>query len=89
MALGARQNELTRMFVGHALRLAAAGVAFGLVTAAGLMRLLSSLLFEVKPFDPVTFLAVSLALIAAATIASYLPAMRASAVNPVEALRAE
>jgi ABC-type antimicrobial peptide transport system permease subunit len=89
MALGARQDELTRMFVGHALRLAAVGVTCGLVAAAGLMRLMSSLLFDVKPFDPVTFAAVSLALIAAATIASYLPAMRASAVNPVEALRAE
>jgi putative ABC transport system permease protein len=89
MALGARRDELTRMFVGHALRLACVGVAFGLAAAAVLMRLMSSLLFDVKPFDPVTFAAVSAVLIAAAALASYLPALRASAVNPVEALRAE
>ncbi len=89
MALGARRDELTRMFVGQALRLAAIGVALGLVAAAGLMRLMSSFLFEVKPFDPATLSVVSVALIAAAAMASYLPAMRVSAVNPVDALRAE
>jgi ABC-type lipoprotein release transport system permease subunit len=53
------------------------------------MRLMSTLLFGIRPLDPVTFLAVPIALVAAAALASYLPARRTTAVNPVEALRAE
>ena len=89
MALGAEQNKLARMFVGHGLTLAAIGVVCGLVAAALLTRLMSSLLFEVNPVDPVTYVAVSASLIAAALLASYLPALRATKVDPVEALRAE
>jgi predicted permease len=89
MALGAEQQELKQMFVRHALILAGIGVAFGLCAAAGLMRLMSSLLFEVSPMDPATYGAVSAVLIAAATVASYVPARKATAVDPVEALRAE
>ena len=89
MALGAQKQELTRMFVGHGLRLAAVGVACGLLVAFALMRLISSLLFEVSPADPVTYGAVCLGLVAAAMLASYVPALRASAVDPVESLRAE
>jgi ABC-type antimicrobial peptide transport system permease subunit len=55
MALGAPQAVLMRMFVGHGMRLAAAGVACGLTAAVAFMRLMSSLLFEVSPLDPVTY----------------------------------
>ncbi|HUJ48651.1 MAG TPA: ABC transporter permease [Bryobacteraceae bacterium] len=89
MALGAEQNRLARMFVGHGLMLAAIGVVCGLAAAALLTRLMSSLLFEVNPVDPVTYVAVSASLIAAALLASYLPALRATKVDPVQALRAE
>ena len=71
---------------GHGVLLAAAGVALGL---AALGRVLSSLLFEVSPLDPVTYCAVSAGLLAAAAAASYIPAHRASAVDPIQALRAE
>jgi len=89
MALGARKEELMRMFVGQGLRLAAIGVACGLVAAAGLTRLMTSLLFEVNPVDPLTFATVALGLVFAAALASYLPALRASGVDPMEALRAD
>jgi len=77
------------MFVRSALALAGIGTAVGLGAAAGLMRLMRTLLFGISPLDPLTFLAVPVALIAAAALASYLPARRTSAVDPVEALRAE
>jgi ABC-type antimicrobial peptide transport system permease subunit len=89
MALGARSAEVTRMFVMHGLRLAGVGVACGLVAAVLLMRLLSSLLFGVSTNDPPTYAAVCLVLTAAALLASYLPALRATSVDPVETLRAE
>ncbi len=89
MAIGARQQELTQMFVRHGLVLAAIGVACGLAAAYGLTRLMTSLLFGVSPSDPLTYAAVSLVLVAAAVVASYVPARRVSAVDPVEALRAE
>jgi ABC-type antimicrobial peptide transport system permease subunit len=65
------------------------GMAIGLGAAAALMRLMGTLLFGVRPLDPVTFLAVPVTLAAAAVLASYLPARRTTAVDPVEALRAE
>jgi predicted permease len=89
MALGARSAEVTRLFVWHGLRLAAVGVACGLVAAVALMRLMASLLFGVSANDPATYLAVSLGLIGAAVLASYLPALRSTHVDPVETLRAE
>jgi predicted permease len=89
MALGAQQPTLTRMFVGHGLRLAAVGLGFGLAGAFALTRAMSSLLFGVSAADPVTYVAVSLGLGAAAALASYVPSRRAMAVDPVEALRAE
>jgi ABC-type antimicrobial peptide transport system permease subunit len=89
MALGAQQQEITRMFVRYGLGLAAIGVAFGLAAAVALTRLMGSLLFEVSPIDPITYLAVCLSLTAAAMLASYVPALRATLVNPVTALRAE
>jgi predicted permease len=89
MALGARQQEITGMFVRHAVLLAGTGVACGLAAAMALMRLMSSLLFRVSPADPVTYGAVSVGLIATAALASYLPSRRAAKVDPVESLRAE
>src|ERR1700733_3780561 len=89
MALGANKSELKWMFVRSALVLTAIGVAIGVGSAAGLMQLMKSLLFGISPLDPLTFLTVPLILTAAALLASYLPARRAAAVNPVVALRAE
>jgi putative ABC transport system permease protein len=89
MAIGATQEELTQMFVRHGLMLAGIGVACGLTAALLLSRLLATLLFEVSPVDPLTYLTVGIGLAAAATLASYLPARRATTVDPVEALRAE
>ena len=89
MALGAQQRELTAMFVGHGLLLAGLGIACGLGAAIALMRLMSSLLFKVRPVDPLTYIAASLVLVATAALASYLPSRRVAAVDPVEALRIE
>ena len=89
IALGARNAEVTRMFVRHGFTLAVIGIACGAGTAIVLMRLMSSLLFEVSPVDPATYAAVAVSLIAAAVIASYVPALRATMVDPVESLRAE
>ena len=89
MALGAQRQELTGMFVRHGLLLTGIGVAFGLATAAVIMRLTASLLFHVSPVDPLTYFMVSLGLGATALLASYLPSRRAATVDPVEALRSE
>jgi len=89
MALGAQRQEVTRMFVRDGLGLTAIGMATGLGAAFVLMRLLRSLLFEVSPADPLTYVAVCAALTASAIFASYVPARRATSVNPVRALRAE
>jgi putative ABC transport system permease protein len=89
MALGAQRQEVTRMFVRDGLGLTAIGMASGLGAAFVLMRLLRSLLFEVSPADPLTYVAVCAALTASAIFASYVPARRATSVNPVRALRAE
>jgi predicted permease len=89
MALGAQRQSLTTMFVRHGLILTAIGIAFGLIAAIIVMRLMSSLLFHVNPVDPATYAAVTLGLIATAFMASYLPSRRAATVDPVEALRAE
>jgi len=89
MALGAQQTALTNMFVRHGLWLTGIGVVCGLAVAIVVMRLMSSLLFKVSPVDPLTYSAVSIGLVVTAFLASYLPSRRTSAVDPVEALRAE
>jgi putative ABC transport system permease protein len=89
MALGAQRAEVTRMFVRHGVGLTAGGIACGLAAAVALTRLMGSLLFEVSPVDPLTYLAVCACLMSAAVLASYVPALRATMVNPVTALRAE
>jgi putative ABC transport system permease protein len=89
MALGAQPAGLRQMFVRHGLLLAGIGAIIGLGAAAGLTRLMSSLLFGVKALDPLTYAGVAAILIAAAALASYLPARRATRVDPLDALRAE
>jgi predicted permease len=89
MALGAQRPTLTGMFVRHGLLLTGVGVACGLVAAVLVMRLMSTLLFNVNPVDPVTYGAVSIGLVLTAWLASYVPSRRAATVDPVEALRAE
>jgi predicted permease len=89
MALGARKSELAWMFVRSALLFTGVGTAIGLGAAAALMSLMRTLLFGISPLDPLTFAAVPIVLVVAAGLASYLPARRTSAVDPVVALRAE
>jgi putative ABC transport system permease protein len=89
MALGAQHRSITLMFVRNGLLWSGIGAAVGLFAAAGLSRLMSALLFEIDPADPLTYFAVASGLLAAAALASYLPARRAARVDPVEALRAE
>ncbi len=89
MALGARQAELKAMFVRHGLLLAGIGTGCGLIAAGALVRVLSGLLFGVQPMDPTTYGTVTVGLLAAAMLASYIPARRATRVDPVEALRSE
>ena len=86
--MGAQQPALTRMFLKDGLALSAIGVVCGFAGAAAVTRAMKSLLFEVKPLDPLTYALAPAALIAAALLASYLPAPRATAVDPIEALRA-
>ena len=89
IALGARRPALTHMFIGQGFVLALIGVGCGLAGAVALTRLLGSLLFGVNPLDPLTYAAVSFGLIAAAIMASYIPALRAMGVDPAETLRSE
>ena len=88
-ALGAEPRQLKEMFLLQGLALSGVGVVVGLVVAAGLARLMSSVLFGVGPMDPVAYAVAVTVIIAAAALASYLPARRAAAIDPMETLRAE
>jgi ABC-type antimicrobial peptide transport system permease subunit len=89
MALGARQQEVSGMFVRQGLVLAGVGILCGLGVAAGLTRLIASMLFGVGAADPSTYAVVSAGLVGATMLASYIPARRATTVDPGETLRAE
>ncbi len=89
MAMGAQHAALRRMFVRTGLALAGVGVACGVGIAAGLTRLMTSMLFGVSPLDPTTFVVAAVTLAGVAALASYLPARRATAVDPMRVLRAD
>jgi putative ABC transport system permease protein len=87
LALGAQTSDVLRMILGHGIKLTLVGIAAGLLAALALTRLLSSLLFGVSTYDPVTFLCIPLLLTLVALLASYVPARRATKVDPMVALR--
>jgi len=89
MALGADRYVIRRLVVWQGMRLALVGVAVGVAAAFGLTRLIASFLFGVEPWDPVAFVCVPLLLTSVALLAVWLPAARASKVDPLQALRAE
>ncbi len=89
IALGASPGEVLRMVLAQGVRLAAIGTAAGLLAAVVLAHLMRSLLFGVGPLDPVTFAGMSAVLLVIALLASYLPAHRATSIDPAAALRHE
>lgn len=89
VALGAQRGQVISMVMRNGLMVAASGIAVGLAAALGLTRLMASLLYEVRPTDPATFTVITIALAAAALLACCIPALRATRIDPVIALRCE
>jgi predicted permease len=89
LALGARPRDVLRLIVGQGMQLVVAGIVLGIGAALALTRLMASLLYGISATDPATFLAVSLLLIIVALLACYLPAQRATRVDPLQVLRCE
>jgi len=89
LALGAQRNNVLAMVLGQGTKLAVIGIVVGLIIAAGVAKSLSIFLFGVNPYDPLTFTAVTLTLFLSGIVATYLPARRATKIDPVDALRHE
>jgi putative ABC transport system permease protein len=89
MAVGAQRGDVLRLVIKHGLRLVVVGVGIGLLISLASTRVLTSMLYEVSPADPMTFLGVALLLAAIALVACYIPARRAAKVDPMVALRYE
>jgi ABC-type antimicrobial peptide transport system permease subunit len=89
MALGAQESDVVRLILKHAALLASAGLAIGLVAAYALSRSIAGMLFELSPTDPVTYAAIVIVLAGVAMMASWLPARRATRVDPLTTLRTE
>jgi putative ABC transport system permease protein len=89
MALGAKTLDVLRLMVNGSMIWVLAGVAVGIAGSAGLTRLLHSLLYEVRPLDPLVLGGVSLLLVMVALLASYVPARRAAKIDPISALRCD
>jgi predicted lysophospholipase L1 biosynthesis ABC-type transport system permease subunit len=89
IALGAQRGQIIKAIVGQSLLLALSGSAAGLITAGLLGRLLSGFLFDVKAVDPITYSAIPILMIVIALLASWVPAMRAAAIDPITTLRME
>jgi ABC-type antimicrobial peptide transport system permease subunit len=89
MALGAERRDVLRLVLMRALRVVVAGLLVGLAGAAGVTRVLQRFLFGVTPTDPLAFATVTLLLMAVGLLAAWLPARRATRIDPVRALRAE
>jgi len=89
LALGAQASDVLRLIIGHGLTLVLVGVAIGLAASFALTRAIKSLLFGVSATDPLTFFVISLVLIFTALLATWIPAWRATKVDPLVALRYE
>ncbi|PYT75392.1 MAG: hypothetical protein DMG42_08760 [Acidobacteria bacterium] len=89
MALGAGRADLRNLVLRQGMRLAIAGVLIGVCAAVGLVRFIASFLFGVTTWDPIVFLSVPLLLLSAALVAVWLPARRATRIDPMQALRSE
>ena len=89
VALGATRDDIMRLVVGEGLRLAFVGVVIGILGALALTRLMSSMLYGIRATDPITFVIVAFAVIGMALLACFIPARRATKVDPIMALRYE
>jgi putative ABC transport system permease protein len=89
MAFGATPRNIFNLVVGQGMKLSAAGIMIGLGAAFGLTHVMTNMLVDIKPTDPLTFVAITLIFFLIAAIASWLPARRATKVDPMTALRCE